>query len=153
MRINTQPIGRRPSWRAAIAATLLLLTSGVTVALAAAPAQAVCTGRGSNLSIALTRPSDGAVLARETWQNSGTCDGLGDYYGRVQDSITDGSCAYALFFEPNAGQNQVTSGTSCTTGAYSNYRYYDRYSPNSDAWFDLRTDDWELPVWIRARGF
>lgn len=153
MRTLKDPTGRRARWRAALAAMIVLLTSGGIVALASSPAQALCVARNSNQTINLVRPTDGAVLARETWQNSGTCDGLGDYYGRVQDSINDGSCAYALFFEPNAGQNQVTSGVSCTTGAYANYRYYNRYSPASDAWFDLQTDDWELPVYIRTRGF
>ncbi len=144
---------RMPRWRAALAAALMLVTSGVVVAVAATPAQAVCIGRNSNLSIELERPTDGAILARETWRYTTTCDVLGDYYGRVQDSITDGSCAYALFFEPNPGQNQVTAGVACTTGGWANYRYNDRFSPGSDAWFDLRTDDWELPVWIHARGF
>jgi hypothetical protein len=68
------------------------------------------------------RYSDGSgpLVGKET-ANSGTCDGLNDYYGRVYDTYTDGSCVFTKYWDENY---YGIHGQSCNSSGYG-YSFHD----------------------------
>jgi hypothetical protein len=103
---------------AAVAAGLGI--TGVQVGTAA-PAGAVCGGTGVPGTVSLY--SNGNLIARETVQYASTCDHDNYYAGKVLDARTDGSCAYAKYYDAGVWSTQ---GISCTTGGWANYSFRDR---------------------------
>jgi hypothetical protein len=107
--------------------------AGVQVATAA-PASAVCGGTGVSGTVSLY--ANGNLVAREAVQYSSTCDHDNYYAGKVLDARTDGSCAYAKYYDAGVWSTQ---GVSCTTGGWANYSFRDR-NGNSSATFRLAVD-------------
>lgn len=109
----------------------LVLASGIATALAhagvttyssvAQPAAAWCAGVNQPRQFDFFYGSN--IVARESYSDGGTCDGNTYYAGKVQDSYTDGSCAYVKLTEDYS--NIWTQQTSCTTGAWVGYTYDD----------------------------
>jgi hypothetical protein len=104
----------------ATAATAALGIAGVQLATAA-PASAVCGGTGVPGTVSLY--SGGYLIARETVQYASTCDNDNYYAGKVLDARTDGSCAYARYYDAGVWSTQ---GIACTTGGWANYSFRDR---------------------------
>lgn len=90
-----------------------------TFAIAAAPAEAVCYGRGDGAT--LTRTYNGHVVAVER-QASGTCDGDNIYNGQLRDPYTDGYSARARYNDQ--GYNAIVAYASSNT--WVDYRFYDQ---------------------------
>lgn len=108
---------------------LVLATSTAVTASSTKRADATCTGANSP-QIIETRDANGNVVARESAAYPfATCDSDSQYAGALQDSLTDGSCAYVYYLEPLA--LLALEGTSCTTGAWSGYSYHDTIGTNS----------------------
>jgi hypothetical protein len=126
--------GLRSALVALLAAVATALgIAGVQVATAA-PASAVCWGTGQPVTVSLY--SGGNLVARETVQYASTCDHDNYYAGKVLDARTDGSCAYARYYDAGVWSTQ---GVSCTTGGWANYSFRDR-NGNSSATFRLAVD-------------
>lgn len=109
--------------------SLLLLTVGLQIALSPS-AEARCGGVGTPQNHIIVHGS--VNRGEETVQNLGTCDNDGIYLGRLKDLVTDGSCVWAEYFDPN----QSTPVTACTTGVYVNYTWFDQ-NGNSSANYRL----------------
>ncbi|ACY99860.1 MULTISPECIES: hypothetical protein [Thermomonospora] len=115
----------RPAGMVAAPLAVAVAAAGA-VALTAAPAQALCGGKGVADTGSLY--ANGYLIARETVQYASTCDGDNYYAGKVLDARTDGSCAYARYYDAGVWSTQ---GVSCTTGAYANYSWRDRNGDRS----------------------
>jgi hypothetical protein len=116
----------------AVAAAALGI-AGVQVATAA-PAGAVCWGTGQPVTVSLY--SGGNLVAREAVRYASTCDNDNYYAGKVLDARTDGSCAYARYYDAGVWSTQ---GIACTTGGWANYSFRDR-NGNRSATFRLAVD-------------
>jgi len=115
------------------AGAAVLGVAGVQLATAA-PASAVCWGAGNPVTVSLY--ANGNLVARETVQYNSTCDNDNYYAGKVLDARTDGSCAYAKYYDAGVWSTQ---GIDCTTGGYANYSFRDR-NGNRSATFRLAVD-------------
>jgi hypothetical protein len=137
----------RRGLRSALAGLLAAAAAGIGVAAVqvatAAPASATCSGKGvvGTFSIYVGN----TLVARETAQYASTCDHDNYYAGKVLDAYTDGSCAYAKYYDAGIWSTQ---GIDCTTGGYVNYSFRDR-NGNSSATFRLAVDYAYLqgPTW------
>ncbi len=86
------------------------------------------------------------VAAREAVQYPSTCDGDQFYAGQVEDSVTDGSCAYIDVYDDDPSY-LATQGYSCTTYAWSGFGYSDGwYLPYCSGGFS------HLYVWVDYYG-
>ena len=124
---------------------LVLVSSMAVTASSSRPAGATCDAPGQ--PFVLSRfDSNGTLVAQEATTYPGnTCNGDYQYSGAVLDPVTDGSCAYAYYFEPLA--YYALQGTSCTTGSWVTYAYSDVFPPNS-VFVSVRpsylSDSWRL---------
>jgi hypothetical protein len=131
---------RRAPWRTALAATTLMLASMLSVVVVAAPAQARCERVNVPITMTLSRPDDGALVASER-ANSGTCDGLGDYFGRLCDDLVDGQGARLFVYKHEGGALindwYIGGGGQCTNVSFT--------EGDRNAWFVLRVGDLWVP--------
>ncbi|MFG3604215.1 hypothetical protein [Micromonospora chersina] len=98
------------------AAALSLLSVSLYGITTAAPAEAYCSGKGYPFTGYVYLGSSDVRIGKEV-PNSGTCDGLSDYYAKVYDIYTDGSCVYVDYLETSG-----VEGKSCdSAGASFNY--------------------------------
>ncbi len=110
-------------------AALVFAASAAMTASSSPRADAICTGANSPFTIE-SYDLNGNVVAREgAAYPFTTCDGNAQYAGVLQDSLTDGSCAYAYYFESLAFYGNLA--TSCTTGGWVAYTYTDVSGPNT----------------------
>jgi hypothetical protein len=86
-------------------------------------------------------------VVREAVNDGNTCNYDTFYSGKVQDPITDGSCAYVKVSEDKA--HVATQGYSCTTGAWSGYTYD---GPDTLSYLQLATD-YTYGSWLDNRGY
>jgi hypothetical protein len=111
------------------AATLALTTLGVTVlsvTVAGSPAQARCYEVGNPQNINLYIGS--TLIGREEYRSPETCTGNNVYYGRIKDTVTDGSCIRIRYLDAGTWSTQATS---CDSAGYQ-YTFNDRNnSPSS----------------------
>jgi hypothetical protein len=98
----------------------------VPILVMSGSARADCVGRAIPTYIQLTNAS-GIEIAYETVQYADTCDEDSIYKGKIKDSLTDGSCAYAHFYDPG----KTTQGRACTTGQFANYTFWDQQGDSS----------------------
>lgn len=98
-----------------LVATLLVMTP-----VATPPAAAICTPNADRMIF--TSP-DNVRRAVEQTQYPSTCDGDKRYYGELQDSITDGSCVWAVYLD---GGQYSTDVVACTTGVFKHYTHWDQ---------------------------
>jgi hypothetical protein len=120
----------RPTIACIIAVLFLTVVASVSMSASTARrAEAICTGAGSPQMVS-HYDGNGTLVAQEYVTYPGTtCNNDSTYQGAVLDPITDGSCAYAYYVEPLA--YSALQGVSCTTGAWSVYRYNDSIGTNS----------------------
>ena len=83
--------------------------------VAPSTAEAYCTGVNSNAVIDRT-------WGRERVKWATTCDGKLDYYGQVNDRLTDGYCVRA---EYTVAAVWTYSNYECTTGNWTDFTYVD----------------------------
>jgi hypothetical protein len=153
--VGTRSIAERSrnATRALLAVSGLVAAVGA-VLLIATPAQAGCTGRGAANEYSITYYTNGTAAAREhPYPYSGTtstCDGDSQYRGQVQDSKTDGHCAYVVFRDPT----DAVEGSECTTGAWATFTGWDQQG-NSDAYYALclNYNCSDFPVYYHTWGF
>ena len=106
------------------AGTLAIVAPALPGVPGSSPAQAFCHGQGDPMSWSVG-------WAEETVRWNSTCDNLGDYYGKVHDSRTDGYCV-RLYSKDDWEYAWVYEGQSC--GSWTNfvYTYSDR-----NAWWQV----------------
>lgn len=95
--------------------SLALVASLAFVITSSSQAEAYCTGLNSNSVLSRT-------WGREQVRWATTCDGLEDYFGQVNDRISDGFCVYARYTVAGVWTN---SPSECTTGEWRNFSYID----------------------------
>jgi len=118
--LSTKTRGRG---RAGVVALTTLASLGATaigVTVAAGPAQARCYEVGNPNSINIS--VGGRVVGREEPQSTETCSGNKVYYGRIKDTLTDGSCVRVRYLDAGTWSTQ---GTSCDSAGY-RYTFTDR---------------------------
>jgi hypothetical protein len=120
-----RPTGR--FGRALATVATLVLVSATAVAVAPGTAGAMCYGNDAG-TLTIVHYQNGPV-GQERSQRASTCDGLSDYYGRVYDIFTDGSCVYSHFWDPS----RTTQGTSCNTSG-ANYSFWDPQGDSIAYW-------------------
>ena len=126
---------RMARWRAAAAAVALVIAS-VAAALVVAPAPA-----SANCFFPLNPRSfqtivNGLVAVQEDPRE--ICDNNNQYLGRVTDTLTDGFCGYAVFYDPV----RFVQGISCITGVGANYFFND---PQGDSFVNPGSGPWINP--------
>lgn len=70
-------------------------------------------------------------------------------WGQVSDRKTDGHCVQQIYVD--AGDIYY-AGTSCVTGGWSSYGFWDQ-DGNSFSSSSLRRTPWEAEVWITQSGY
>lgn len=104
---------------------VLALFAGILVAVVSPqPASAFCKGENNPYSWSVG-------WADEDVRWTTTCDGLGDYYGKVADGATDGNCV-DLYSKDDLGSPWTYEERSCTVGGWVNFSYD---YPDEDAYF------------------
>lgn len=119
------------------AAAVSLLAASLYAVASAAPAQAYCSGETYPFTGYVYQYNDypnGTRIGKEV-PNSGTCDGLSDYYAKVYDIYTDGSCVYVNYLETSG-----VEGKSCDSAGAS-FHYFD---PQRDSlgYHRIYTNSW-----------
>ena len=99
--------------RIVLAVAVLLGTLAAVVSVE--PAAAFCKGEGNSYWWSVG-------WARERSQTSGTCDGLGDYWGQVTDWQEDGNCV-DLYSKDDFGSPWTFEKRSCTVGVWMTFNY------------------------------
>jgi hypothetical protein len=92
------------------------------------------------------RNAAGTAVAQERVV-PGTCNANGLYQGELQDSLTDGSCAFLDIYTAEGGSLFATI-VECTTGAWQPFSVN---AGDQDVFFVLRTNS--LSVGRRNFGF
>lgn len=137
---------RRPRRIASVLVALAALAAGVGAPIASDVATAPFAG-------AYCPPgSPGGSLAAWWGQEanvSGTCDWDNTYHGWLQDSVTDGSCVYALFIDDG---NWDVQAYACTTGAWIDYWKWD-YNGDYYSQTTICRDYDCFPVWVESHGY
>jgi hypothetical protein len=128
---------------------LVTAIGAVLTASSARRAGAACSGSGSPTFVS-RYDNNGTLVAQEYVVYPGTtCNNDWAYQGAVLDPVTDGSCAYAYYFEPLA--YYALQGSSCTTGAWSAYSYNDVYGSNA-AYVSVRPS-YLADSWVLSSGY
>lgn len=107
-------------WRAVLALVAAAALAATLLVVVPAPADAACTG--------LTSWESHTAWGREDSQWASTCDGLKDYYGKVQDALTD---LHKVRIQ--AYPNGVQFYSKLSSDAWVNYEYND-----ADSWTTFR---------------
>ena len=124
-----------PRWRAAFAVLATCTVSMLVSVVTATPAQARCNGVGNPVTMVL-RNNAGLAIARER-PISGVCDNNNVYGGDLQDSLTDGSCAFLDIYDYNGGERYNLGVVECVTGDWERFGYFER---DGFSWLVLRTN-------------
>lgn len=128
---SSQPLNRPARWKVLLATLTLGFVSAVGwVAATPAPASAFCAGVGAPRSFGLF--SSAGIHAIEN-ALGGTCNGDTIYAGSIQDGLTDGFCAYALFRDVTVTLQQF----DCVTlGSAPTFAFFDQNSPPNSSAFE-----------------
>jgi hypothetical protein len=142
-----QRAGRRPLTRVLrVQAAILLGLTACVVQDQAAPhsAHASCLGVGSPVTdYWLTTSAN--IYARESSRES--CNGNRQYLGKVFDTLTDGSCAYAQYHD---GSYTGVQGRSCDSAGYS-YTFNDQ-TGNTSAGYRVYVS-YFTPSYLSTAGY
>jgi hypothetical protein len=132
-------IARRSLWRMAVTA-MVFLTSIAAVFVIAEPAHARCDRIDVPIVMTLERLDDDKQVASEH-PNSGTCDGLGDYRGRLCDDLVDGEGARLKVYKHQRGplinEWYIGGGGQCTPVSFN--------ESDRNAFFELSSGGLSVP--------